>query len=131
MITDTACKNAHRSEKAKAGKPFKLADDKGLYLLVKPDVKGWAKWWRLKYSFGGNEKSLCSGTYPDVSLEQARQRRDDACLFIFDFKGFIQWFSGFNLEACECHAGTIDGNLCCTRGKVNKQHTLINIKKPK
>jgi hypothetical protein len=43
MLTDTACKNAHRSEKAKLGKAFKLADEKGLFLLVKPGVKGWSK----------------------------------------------------------------------------------------
>jgi hypothetical protein len=48
MLTDTACKNAHRSEKAKLGKAFKLADEKGLLLLVKPGVKGWSKGWRFK-----------------------------------------------------------------------------------
>ena len=78
MLTDTACKNAHRGEKTKLGKAFKLADEKGLFLLVKPGVKGWAKWWRFKYRYGGNEKGLSFGTYPDVTLEQARQRRDEA-----------------------------------------------------
>jgi hypothetical protein len=78
MLTDTACKNAHRGDKAKLGKAFKLADEKGLFLLVKPGVKGWAKWWRFKYRIGGNEKGLSFGTYPEVSLEQARQRRDNA-----------------------------------------------------
>ncbi|MBM4207683.1 MAG: DUF4102 domain-containing protein [Gammaproteobacteria bacterium] len=84
MLTDTACKNAHRSEKAKLGKAFKLADEKGLFLLVKPGVKGWAKWWRFKYRFGGNEKGLSFGTYPEISLDQARQRRDDARKLIAD-----------------------------------------------
>ncbi|NOS74750.1 MAG: DUF4102 domain-containing protein, partial [Methyloglobulus sp.] len=84
MLTDTACKNAHRSEKTKLGKAFKLADDKGLFLLVKPGVKGWTKWWRFKYRFGGNEKGLSFGTYPEVSLDQARQRRDDARKLLAD-----------------------------------------------
>ena len=36
------------------------------------------QWWRLKYRFGGKEKLLSFGTYPEVSLADARQRRDDA-----------------------------------------------------
>jgi Arm DNA-binding domain len=84
MLTDTACKNAHRGDKAKLGKAFKLADEKGLFLLLKPGVKGWAKWWRFKYRYGGNEKGLSFGTYPEVSLDQARQRRDEARKLIAD-----------------------------------------------
>jgi integrase len=80
MLTDTACRNAHKGEKAKLGKPIKLSD----VLLVKPGVKGWAKWWRFKYRYGGNEKGLSLGTYPDVSLEQARQRREDARKLLAD-----------------------------------------------
>ena len=37
-----------------------------------------SKYWRLKYRFGGKEKLLALGVYPEVSLAQARQRRDDA-----------------------------------------------------
>jgi hypothetical protein len=36
------------------------------------------KRWVLKYRFGGKEKSLALGTYPNVSLVEARRRRDDA-----------------------------------------------------
>jgi hypothetical protein len=36
------------------------------------------KWWRFKYRFDGKEKRLSLGTYPDVSLKLARDRRDDA-----------------------------------------------------
>ncbi|MEQ1529793.1 MAG: integrase arm-type DNA-binding domain-containing protein [Methylococcales bacterium] len=75
-LSDTACKNAHKHEKASANKPFKLADEKGLYLLLKPQVDGWGKWWRFKYYFGGKEKGLSFGTYPDTSLLQAREKRD-------------------------------------------------------
>ncbi len=36
------------------------------------------RWWRFKYRFDGKEKLLSLGTYPDVSLKLARDRRDDA-----------------------------------------------------
>ncbi|ESS72878.1 integrase Int [Methyloglobulus morosus KoM1] len=78
MLTDTACKNAHKGDKAKLGKAFKLSDDKGLYLHVMPGIKGWSKYWRLKYRIGGTEKLLALGKYPDVTLDQARQRREEA-----------------------------------------------------
>ena len=77
-LTDIVCKNAHKHPKTSDGKPFKLTDEKGLYLLVKPQADGWGKWWRFKYRFGGKEKSLSFGTYPDVSLKQARDDRDTA-----------------------------------------------------
>jgi integrase len=56
-------------------KPYKLADEKGLYLLVKPDG---ARYWRLKYRFDGKEKTLALGVFPAVSLERARAARDAA-----------------------------------------------------
>lgn len=77
-LSDTACKNSHKSDKAKDCKAFKLFDDKGLFLLVKPTSSGWGKWWRFKYRFDGKEKQLSLGTYPEVSLGQAREKRDEA-----------------------------------------------------
>jgi integrase len=69
-LTDTAIK------KAKAvTKPTKLADEKGLYLLVNPTG---SKLWRWKYRADGKEKLMALGSYPDVSLAQARDKRDDA-----------------------------------------------------
>jgi integrase len=56
-------------------KPRKLFDGGGLYLLVTPSG---GKWWRLKYRFGRKERLLALGTYPEVSLRQARERRDQA-----------------------------------------------------
>lgn len=70
MLTATAVKNAKA-----AGKPLKLFDGKGLYLLVNPNG---SKWWRFKYRFSGKEKLLSLGVYPDVSLTDARDRRDEA-----------------------------------------------------
>jgi hypothetical protein len=78
MLSDTACKNAHRGDKAKSGKVFKLTDGKGLFLLVKPQSEGWGKYWRFKYRFEGKEKLLAFGTYPEISLDQARQKREEA-----------------------------------------------------
>ena len=56
-------------------KPYKLADGGGLYLLVNPNG---AKYWRLKYRVAGKEKLLALGVYPDVTLADARAKRDEA-----------------------------------------------------
>jgi len=56
-------------------KPIKKADERGLFLLVQPSG---GKLWRLKYRFEGKEKKLGLGRYPDVSLKEARRRRDEA-----------------------------------------------------
>ena len=69
-LTDTAIKNVKPGSKAR-----KLYDSGGLYLEVSP--RG-GTWWRFKYRFGGKEKRLSLGVYPDVSLKDARDRRDDA-----------------------------------------------------
>ena len=69
-ISDVKIRNA----KAK-GKSYKLADGAGLYLLVTD--KG-HKWWRFRYRFDHKEKLLALGTYPEISLADARQRRDEA-----------------------------------------------------
>ena len=56
-------------------KPYKISDVDGLYLLV---TENGGKWWRFKYRFDGKEKLLSLGTYPEISLADARQRRDEA-----------------------------------------------------
>ena len=58
-----------------AEKDYKLSDEKGMFLLVK---KSGARYWRLKYRYQGKEKLLALGVYPEISLKQARQRRDEA-----------------------------------------------------
>ena len=63
-------------KQAKSGdKPYKLADEKGMYLLVTP--RG-GKCWRLKYRYAGKEKTLALGIFPDVALDEARSARDIA-----------------------------------------------------
>lgn len=69
-LTAVAVKNA----KPKA-KDYKLSDAGGLYLLV--TTRG-SKLWRMKYRFAGAEGKLSFGPWPEVSLQQARDRRDEA-----------------------------------------------------
>lgn len=69
-LTDITVRNAKA-----ATKPLRLKDERGLYLEVRPEG---GKWWRLRYWFNSKEGRLSLGTYPDVSLKMARERRDEA-----------------------------------------------------
>jgi integrase len=69
-LTDTKVRTTRPTEK-----PQKLFDGRGLFLLVTPTG---GRLWRFKYRFGGSEKLLSIGTYPETSLAEARQRRDQA-----------------------------------------------------
>ena len=71
-LTDTQCRTAKPSA---AGKVRKLFDGGGLFLHVAPTG---AKHWRLKYRFAGKEKLLALGSYPEVTLLQAREARQAA-----------------------------------------------------
>ena len=70
VLTDAKVKNAKAGEK-----PYKLRDGGWLYLLVKPSQ---AKLWRAAYRYNGREKLLALGAYPEVSLKEAREKRDAA-----------------------------------------------------
>lgn len=52
-------------------KPYKVFDGKGLYLLVTP--KG-SKLWRFNYRFNGKNKTIAIGSYPEISLSEAREK---------------------------------------------------------
>src|SRR5256885_14134114 len=67
-LTDTAIRLAKAETSDR-----KLADSKGLYLLV---TTTGSKLWRLKYRIDGKEKKLALGSYPEVGLKNARARRD-------------------------------------------------------
>ncbi|ENH1735292.1 integrase arm-type DNA-binding domain-containing protein [Escherichia coli] len=69
-LTDIKVRTAKPTDKQ-----YKLTDGNGMHLLVHPNG---SKYWRLQYRFGGKQKMLALGVYPDVSLADARARRDDA-----------------------------------------------------
>jgi hypothetical protein len=56
-------------------KLYKLKDGNGMYLEVMPSG---SRYWRLKYRFGGKEKRLALGVYPEITLADAREKRADA-----------------------------------------------------
>jgi integrase len=69
-LTNMTIRNARAREK-----DYKLSDSGGLYLLVTP---AGGKLWRLKFRVDGREKKLSIGAYPEISLVDARKRRDEA-----------------------------------------------------
>jgi Arm DNA-binding domain len=56
-------------------KPRKMADERGLFLLISPTG---GKWWRFRYAYAGKYNALALGSYPAVGLEAARKARDEA-----------------------------------------------------
>ncbi len=69
-LTDVVVRKAKSTGKAR-----KLFDSGGLFALVSPTG---AKLWRLKYRYAGKEKLLALGAYPETSLVDAREKRDEA-----------------------------------------------------
>lgn len=69
-LTNTACLNAKPDER-----DYKKSDEKGLYLLVKATG---GRWWRFDYTFEGKRKTVSMGTYPEITLKAAREKRDEA-----------------------------------------------------
>ena len=67
-LTDTHIRAAKSREK-----DWKLADEKGLYLLVRSNG---SKLRRLKFRHFGKEKKLALGAYPEIGLKEARRQRD-------------------------------------------------------
>jgi integrase len=74
-LTNTAVRNAKAKDRA-----YKLTDERGLYLLVKPT----AKYFRFGYRFEGKRKTLALGVYPDIGLADARAKRDEARKLLAD-----------------------------------------------
>ena len=67
-LTDTALRSAKPQKRQ-----YKLYDEGGLFVIIAPSG---GKWWRLKYRYEGKEKLISLGTYPAVSLKDARKERD-------------------------------------------------------
>ena len=73
-LSDLDCRNARPDPEGK--KDVRLADGGSLFLVIKPYG---GKLWHFRYRFGGaNPKPFSIGTYPDVSLKEAREKRDEA-----------------------------------------------------
>jgi integrase len=70
LLSDIQCKNAKAESK-----PRKMFDGGGLFLQIEPNG---SKYWRFKYHFLGKEKRMAFGVYPEVSLAEARGKRDRA-----------------------------------------------------
>jgi len=70
MLKELTIRNARPKDK-----PMKLSDGKGLFLLVHPNG---SKYWRLDYRFGEKRQTLALGVFPDVSLKEARAKREEA-----------------------------------------------------
>ena len=75
-LSDTRVRGAKPRER-----PYKLFDERGLYLLVTPTG---GRLWRLRYRMGGREKLISLGAYPDVPMKRAREKRDEARRLIAD-----------------------------------------------
>ena len=69
-LTDKALRTAKPGLKSRS-----ISDSGGLSVLIQPTG---GRWWRFRYRFGGKPKLLSLGTYPTVSLKEARRRRDEA-----------------------------------------------------
>ncbi|WP_141051891.1 tyrosine-type recombinase/integrase [Aliarcobacter cryaerophilus] len=66
---------AKNNPNEKAVKKNKLADGKGLYLIIKPNG---SKLWRFDFRYGNKNLSMSFGIYPEVSLKEAREKREEA-----------------------------------------------------
>ncbi|MGS2724649.1 tyrosine-type recombinase/integrase [Porticoccus sp. GXU_MW_L64] len=75
-LTNIAIQKAKAKEKI-----YRLSDEKGLYLEIHPNG---SRYWRHKYRFNGKEKRLAYGVYPEVSLKEAREKRDNARKLLAD-----------------------------------------------
>lgn len=69
-LTNIAIRNAKPG-----AKPIRLFDGRGLYLEISP---AGGKHWRLKYRYGGKEKRLALGSYPTITLAEARESSEAA-----------------------------------------------------
>ncbi|MAM38270.1 MAG: integrase [Erythrobacter sp.] len=70
MLTDTACRKASAT-----GAAYRLSDTLGLFLYVTPTGH---RSWRMGYWFAQVKKRLVLGSYPEMSLQEARAARDEA-----------------------------------------------------
>ena len=89
-LNDTAIRNIKPKDR-----PFKLADGNGLYLFV---TATGSRLWRLKYRFGGDERTLSIGAYPAVTIKPDlnSKRWNGACNLLI----LLIWGSDFSKTWC-------------------------------
>lgn len=122
-------------------KPWKLVDERGLYLLISP--KG-SKRWHLRYSFQGQKKKISFGPFPEVNLKSARVKRDDARSLIADGIDPLQQRQAQKLEAKLASVNTFaliareyiakradDGDKAISEATRHKNLWLLSLLEPK
>lgn len=70
LLTDSGVRHAKPQSNI-----YTLSDGRGLSLRVEPNG---SKYWHFRFYWQGKQQRVSFGTFPDVSLKDARQRRDDA-----------------------------------------------------
>lgn len=134
-LTDVAIRNAKPG-----AKPIKLADARGLHLLVTP---AGGKLWRMKYRVDGKEKQLSIGAYPEISLSDARKRRDEARELLAKgqdpslekqrdkVRGRVEAENTFRIVADEyCAKRKRDGEKGWSAGTASRSEYLISLLMP-
>ena len=69
-LTDTKVRSAKPQEKE-----YTLVDGDGMFLLIHPNG---SKYWRFRFRFGGKQHLMAFGVYPETSLADARQKREES-----------------------------------------------------
>ena len=85
-LTDIKVRTAKPTDKQ-----YKLTDGSGMHLLVHPNG---SKYWRLQYRYDGKQKMLALGVYPEITLADARARRDEARKLLANGVD-LKWFTEF------------------------------------
>ena len=85
-LTDVEIRNIKRDVQAEknAGRKVaakKVSDGGGMYLEI---TSSGGTYWRLKYRYAGKEKRFSIGVYPQVSLKEARKKREFAKKLLAD-----------------------------------------------
>lgn len=89
-----------------------MYDEKGLYLLISPSR---GKWWRVDYSYDGKRKTISLGAYPDVSLSEARDKRDEFRKLIL--QGFDPFSAKRGNRVMKSHLGNLPESGMMSRSR--------------
>lgn len=122
MLTDTKIRSAKKKEK-----PYRLTDSKGLYIRV--SISG-SKNWYVRYIQNGKESQVAIGSYPDMTLAEARIKRDEVKKTIkLDFNPIFEKrnnFSSLDIDHPN-HFETIARNWHKSRFSLWTKHHAKNV----